>query len=107
LALAIGSIPIILFFSTPLSFNWIPVFTGLLVGAIWLISAIRIGLLRLYLQALLSLILGILISLINLDAYPSLAIYYGVMGIVLSMSGGIVLAKYLRQHPTVKNDSTA
>ncbi len=34
LALLIATIPIILFFTTPLSLNWIPIFTGLLVGAI-------------------------------------------------------------------------
>lgn len=107
IAFTIAAIPMIIFFVTPFSFNWIPVFTGLLVGAIWLISALRIGLLRLYLQALLSLILGVLISLVNLDAYPSLAIYYGVMGIVLALSGGIVLSNYLRRHPEIKNDSPA
>jgi hypothetical protein len=107
LAILIASLPIILFFTTPLSVNWIPVFTGLLVGTIWLISALRIGLLRLYLQALLSLITGVLISLANLDTYPSLAIYYGVMGTVLAMSGGIILAKYLSQHPAIENDSPA
>lgn len=107
LAIVIATIPIILYFTTPLSLNWIPIFTGLLVGAIWLISAVHIGLLRLYLQALLSLILGVLLSLTNLDTYPSLAIYYGVMGIVLFTSGGIILAKYLRQHPEVENDSPA
>jgi hypothetical protein len=107
LAILIASLPIILFFTTPLSVNWIPVFTGLLVGTIWLISALRIGLLRLYLQALLSLIMGVLISLANLDTYPSLAIYYGVMGTVLAMSGGIILAKYLSQHPAIENDSPA
>lgn len=107
LAIVIATIPIILYFTTPLSLNWIPIFTGLLVGAIWLISAVRIGLLRLYLQALLSLIVGVLLSLANLDTYPCLAIYYGVMGIVLVTSGGIILAKYLRQHPAVENDSPA
>lgn len=107
LAVIIAALPIVIFFGTSISINWIPIFTGLLVGIIWLISAIRIGLLRLYLQALLSLILGVLISLANLNTYPSLAIYYGVMGIVLTLSGGIVLAKYLRQHPAVENESPA
>lgn len=107
LAIVIATFPIILYFTTPLSLNWIPIFSGLLVGAIWLISAVRIGLLRLYLQALLSLILGVLLSLANLDTYPSLAIYYGVMGIVLFTSGGIILAMYLRQHPAAENDSPA
>jgi hypothetical protein len=107
LGIMIAAIPTILFFTTPPSFNWIPVFTGLLVGGIWLISAIRIGLLRLYLQAILSLILGLYISLANLNTYPSLAIYYSGMGIVLTASGGVVLSKYLRQHPVVENDSPA
>jgi hypothetical protein len=107
LAILIASIPIFLYFTTPFSFSWIPIFTGLLVGAIWLISAFRIGLLRLYLQALLSIILGVLISLANLNTYPSLAIYYGVMGMVLTLSGGFILAKYLRHYPALENDTAA
>lgn len=105
LAIIIVSIIIALLLTTSLSLNWIPAITGLIVGIIWLISAIRVGLIRFYLQSILSLLLGVGLSLARLETYQSLAIYYAVMGTVLLISGGVTLAKYLRQFPTSENDS--
>jgi hypothetical protein len=107
LATIIASLNVALFMTTPLSLNWIPAITGLIVGIIWLISAIRVGLIRFYLQSILSLLLGVALSLARLETYQSLAIYYTVMGIVLLISGGVTLAKYLHQYPTSENDSPA
>ena len=107
IAIIIASLIIALFLSTPLSLNWIPAITGLIVGIVWLILAVRVGLIRFYLQSILSLLLGVGLSLARLETYQSLAIYYAVMGIVLLISGGVTLAKYLRQHPTSENDSPA
>jgi hypothetical protein len=106
-AIIIASLNIALFLTTPLSLNWIPAITGLIVGIVWLISATRVGLIRLYLQSILSLLLGVGLSLARLETYQSLAIYYTVMGIVLLISGGATLAKYLHQYPTSENDSPA
>jgi len=105
IAIIIASLNIAVFLSTPLSLNWIPAITGLIVGIVWLISAIRVGLIRFYLQSILSLLLGVGLSLARLGTYQSLAIYYAVMGTVLLISGGVTLAKYLRQFPTSENDS--
>lgn len=107
IAIIIASLNIAVFLSTPLSLNWIPAITGLIVGIVWLISAIRVGLIRFYLQSILSLLLGVGLSLARLGTYQSLAIYYAVMGTVLLISGGVTLAKYLRQYPTSENDSPA
>jgi hypothetical protein len=79
----------------------------LIVGIAWLISAVRIGLLRFFLQSILSMLLGVGLSLVRFEMYQSLAIYYTVMGIVLLLSGGATLTKYLQQYPTSENDSTA
>jgi hypothetical protein len=79
----------------------------LVVGIIWLISAFRVGLLRFYLQSILSLLLGVGLSLARLETYQSLAIYYAVMGLVLILSGGLTLINYLRQNPPLENDSPA
>jgi hypothetical protein len=107
IAIIIASLNIALFLSTPLSLNWIPAITGLIVGIVWLILAVRVGLVRFYLQSILSLLLGVGLSLARLETYQSLAIYYAVMGTVLLISGGVTLAKYLRQFPTSENDSPA
>ena len=106
-AILIVALNLALFLNTPLSLNWIPAITGLIVGIVWLISAIRVGLIRFYLQSILSLLLGVGLSLARLETYQSLAVYYAAMGIVLLISGGVTLAKYLRQYPTSENDSPA
>ena len=107
IAIIIASLNIALFLTTPLSLNWIPAITGLIVGIVWLISAIRVGLIRFYLQSILSLLLGVGLSLARLETYQSLAVYYAVVGIVLLISGGATLAKYLHRYPTSENDSPA
>jgi len=106
-AILIAALNIALFLATPLSLNWIPAITGLIVGFIWLISAFRVGLLRFYLQSILSLLLGVGLSLARFETYQSLAIYYAVMGLVLILSGGLTLINYLRQNPPLENDSPA
>ena len=107
IAIFIAALNIALFLTTPLSLNWIPAITGLVVGFIWLISAFRVGLLRFYLQSILSLLLGVGLSLARLETYQSLALYYTVMGLVLILSGGLTLIKYLHQNPPLNNESTA
>jgi len=103
----IAALNIVLFLATPLSLNWIPALTGLVVGIIWLISAFRVGLLRFYLQSILSLLLGVGLSLARMETYQSLAVFYTVMGLVLIISGGLTLVNYLRQNPLLENDSPA
>jgi len=107
LALFMSALILGLFLTTTISMNWIPAITGLIVSIVWLISAARVGLTRFYLQSLLSIILGVGLSLVHLETYQSLALYYAVMGIVLMLSGALILAKYLRQYPPLENDSTA
>ncbi|HUV28704.1 MAG TPA: hypothetical protein VMW34_15195 [Anaerolineales bacterium] len=91
-----------LFLATPLSLNWIPAITGSIVGSLWLISALRVGLFRFYLQSILAFLLGVLLSLTSLDVYQSLALFYGILGSVLLLSGGVTLANYLHQHPSLE-----
>jgi hypothetical protein len=107
LALLMSAIILGLVLSTTISMNWIPAITGLIVSTVWLISAARVGLTRFYLQSILSMILGVGLSLVNLETYQSLALYYALMGILLVLSGALTLAKYLRQYPPLENDSPA
>lgn len=107
IAILIAALNIALFLATPLSLHWIPAVTGLIVGIIWLVSAFRVGLLRFYLQSIFSLLLGVGLSLVRLDTYQSLAIFYTLMGLVLILSGGLTLIKYLRQNPPLEIDSPA
>lgn len=106
-SLIIASLILVMFATTPLSIQWLPAVTGLIVGIIWLISAVRVGLLRFYLQAAASAILGVALSLLSWEPFQSLAVYYAVMGLVLIMSGGLILSRYLRTSQSIENDSPA
>lgn len=87
------------FLTTPISLNWVPAITGLVVGSLWLISAVRVGLLRFYLQSILAYLLGILLSFSSMEIFLSLALFYGFIGGVLVLSGGWTLVHYLRNNP--------
>jgi hypothetical protein len=100
----IAVINAVLFLSTPLSINWVPAISGLIVGSLWLISALRVGLLRFYLQAILAYLLGALLSFTNLDLNQNLALFYGISGGVLILSGGLTLSKYLHNYPPLKEE---
>lgn len=91
-----------LFLTTPLSLNWVPAITGIIVGSLWLISALRVGLFRFYLQSILAYLLGVIVPLTNLEIYQSLALFYGILGSVLILSGGFTLAVYLRKNPPMQ-----
>ena len=94
----IAGINVVLFLTTPLSLNWVPTITGLIVGSLWLISAFRVGLLRFYPQSILAYLLGVILSVSNLDIYLGLTLFYGILGCVLLLSGGWTLAAYLHRH---------
>lgn len=107
LVLFIVTLIVGLFLTTTIAMNWIPAITGVIVSIIWLISTARVGLIRLYVQSLLSLLLGMGLSLASLETYQSLAVYYAVMGLVLILSGELTLIRYLRQNPPLENNSPA
>ena len=98
---------VVLFLTTPLSLNWVPAITGLIVGSLWLISAFRVGLLRFYLQSILAYMVGVILSVSNLDIYLGLTLFYGILGCVLLLSGGWTLAAYLHHHPPLEEGQQA
>lgn len=95
----IAGFNVILFLTTPLSVNWFPAITGLILGSLWLISAIQFGLLRFYWQSILTYLLGVILSVSNLDIYLGLTLFYGILGCFLLLSGGWTLESYLHRHP--------
>jgi uncharacterized membrane protein YedE/YeeE len=71
----------------------------------WLIFAIRVNLLRFFLQWIIAYLLGVFLSFSLLEVYLALAIFYGVFGLVLILSGFWTLASYLRSHPPLNEGS--
>ena len=74
--------------------------TGLLVGIIFI--ALRgkfAGLKRFYMLGGLAILLGIILAYSSLPQIYTLTLFYGLLGIAILISGGLVLRRYLAEHP--------
>jgi hypothetical protein len=96
-AMLMATLVTVLFVTAPTSLDWLPAITGLLIGGAMLFFSYRVGLARFALLALISSLLGCALSLVGLGNVPGLALYYGLMGLALLVSGGLTLARYLRE----------
>jgi hypothetical protein len=74
--------------------------TGIAVGGVFaLLRGKSYGVQRFYFLGGISMILGIALSLSGLPNAYSLAVFYGLMGLVVMVSGGVVLFRYLKENP--------
>jgi len=74
--------------------------TGALVAAIFLVKqGWSSGVARFYVFSLVSLALGVALSLSGFLPGYNLGLFYGVMGVILAISGGITLKRYLSENP--------
>ena len=79
--------------------------TGLLVAVILIVKqgwASGIG--RFYFLSMVSVALGVGLSISGLAQGYNLGLYYGLMGIAFAVSGGLTLMKYLRENPLIPGD---
>lgn len=98
-AAALAALLGVFFASHPASVSWMPLASGALFALAMLIVAWRSRLWRYNLAALLSAIFGLGISLMKLNEWTGLALFYGSTGVLLLLMGGSVLASYLRHNP--------
>lgn len=74
--------------------------TGIAVGLILIFAQGRgSGLERFYLLGGISFVLGIVLSLSGLADGYALGLFYGLMGLMFAVSGGLVLRRYLQENP--------
>jgi hypothetical protein len=74
--------------------------SGLLVGIIFIaLRGKSSGLKRFYVLGGLAIALGIVLSFSNLSQAYNLGLFYGLLGIVILISGGLVLRRYLAENP--------
>lgn len=82
------------------SFDSTVALTGLIVAVILIIIQARSsGLVRFYLLAAVSLVLGLALSLSGWPQGYNLGLFYGMMGACYIVSGGLTLRRYLLQNP--------
>jgi hypothetical protein len=86
------------------SFNWIPGFTGLVAGVIFIITRARGGEGRFYFLGGTSIILGLVLSFSGLSVSYSLGLFYSSIGVAALISGSLTLARYLRENPMPAED---
>ncbi|MEJ2265861.1 MAG: hypothetical protein P8X95_20640 [Anaerolineales bacterium] len=83
---------------------WIPGVTGIIASGFLLVSGYRLALARFYALAAISLILGVGISLSGMGNDPGLALFYGLMGLTVTISGVITLYNYLQNNPPAQEE---
>ena len=74
--------------------------TGIVVGAVFvLLRGKSYGVKRFYSLGAVSVVVGTVLSFSKLPNAYALAVFYGLMGLVVMISGGWVLFRYLRENP--------
>ena len=78
--------------------------TGVMVGAVFIaLRGKSTGVTRFYGVGVFSILLGVVLSLDKMPQEYNLALFYGLLGVVLMISGVIVLFRYLRENPIPKD----
>ncbi len=80
--------------------------TGIIVGAVFIVLRGKSsGVTRFYYLGGFSLILGVGLSFDNLSQAYNLALFNGLLGIVILISGALVLSRYLKENPQPVEES--
>jgi hypothetical protein len=96
----VGAVLVFFWGKTAGSYSWAPAAIGLLFGIVYLIVAIKSGgLRRFYLLAAFSAVLGFGLWFSLLLVTFNLALFYVVLGLLSMISGGVTLARFLKEHP--------
>ena len=107
LGMGIAALVAFLFTQQPGSLAWMPAVTGLIIAFVMLMSGFRTGLLRFYLIGFISLLLGGGLSWAGVGDILGLSAFYGLLALVLGLSGGCTLRTYLRSAPAPEEHNDA
>ena len=91
-----SSAAFIVYTSREYSLNWLPGFTSVMMAIAASIFGVRMRIPRFYGIAFLSVAAGVATMFMPADMNTGMAIYYGIMGVILLVIGGFVLSTYLR-----------
>jgi len=80
--------------------------SGLLVGAIFIaLRGKSSGLKRFYVLGGVAIVLGVVLSFSGLSQAYNLGLFYGLLGIIILISGGLVMRRYLLENPLPTEDN--
>jgi len=74
--------------------------SGILVGVVFIaLRGKSTGVTRFYILGVIAIILGVGLSFDDLSGEYNLALFYGLVGILLMITGSVVLRRYIRENP--------
>jgi hypothetical protein len=103
---AISVVMVLLLMNRPAGFDWTVAASGLLFGAVVTYLGFRTGAARFFINAALSIGLGLALGFANLPENIGLAAFYGLLGLGMLLVGGISLWQYLRQNQERKGEES-
>ena len=89
------------FYST---LNWVPIITGLICGILMLYQGIKTGIFRLYLEAVLAPMIGVMITFSSANEDLGNSLFFLIYGAVLIFGGGCALRQYFKQAPPAETN---
>jgi hypothetical protein len=96
----IGTVLVFLLAEMVGSYSWAPAAVGLLFGIVYLLIAIKAGgLRRFYFLSAFSVLLGFGLWFSQYLVTFNLALFYSILGLLSMISGGVTLARFLKEHP--------
>ncbi len=96
ISMLIAVLTVVLITSTNLGLVWMPAVSGMVFGLVMVILAYRVALLRFYLLAAISVLIGGGLALAGIGDLRGLAIFYGLESLALLVSGGATFWGYLK-----------
>lgn len=95
----IAALMTLLLTNRSIGFDWMVTASGLIFGAVVIYLGFRTGAARFFINAALSIGLGLALGFANLPENIGLIAFYGLLGLGLLLVGGISLWQYLRENP--------
>lgn len=101
----IAALMTLLLTNRSIGFDWMVTASGLIFGAVVIYLGFRTGAARFFINAALSIGLGLALGFANLPENIGLIAFYGLLGLGLLLVGGISLWQYLRENPAPAEDN--
>ena len=79
------------------SFDWTPIVIGVICGLLMLYQAFQTSVFRLYVEAILAILIGIVIATLNISGLFSSGIFFISFGLILIIGGGCAFVYYLKK----------
>jgi hypothetical protein len=107
LAIFMGAVVAAMFATAPQSYAWMPAVSGLVFGLVLIGAGVKLDLIRFYLLASISVILGAGLSIAGIGNIQGLAYFYGLVSLPIILSGLFTLSRYLRQTQPLEHNGEA